>query len=101
MKPTVTYEITEELTAIAFNQAGFPLLTAKSPKVDLYHQEIKDNLFQITKLIHGSSKSKEAVSKQIKAELSITRKSVDMFMKDVVSRQKSDKEKKSRLVVDS
>ena len=90
MKPTVIYEITDELTAITFNQAGFPLLTIKPHKVDFNHQEIKENLFQITKLIHGSSKSKEAVLKQIKAELSITRKSVDMFMKDVVSRQKSD-----------
>ena len=31
----------------------------------------------------------------------MTRKSVDMFMKDVVSRQKSENDKKSRLVVDS
>jgi hypothetical protein len=76
-------------------------LTTKPPKIDVHHQEIKENLFQITKLIHGSSKSKEAVSKQIKAELSVSRKSVDIFMKDVVSRQKSEKDKKSRLVIDS
>ena len=79
----------------------FPLLTTKPPKIDVHHQEIKENLFQITKLIHGSSKSKEAVSKQIKAELSVSRKSVDIFMKDVVSRQKSEKDKKFRLVIDS
>jgi hypothetical protein len=76
-------------------------LTTKPPKIDVHHQEIKENLFQITKLIHGSSKSKEAVSKQIKAELSVSRKSVDIFMKDVVSRQKSEKDKKFRLVIDS
>ena len=36
MKPTVTYEITDELTAIAFNKAGFPLSTVKPPKIDFY-----------------------------------------------------------------
>lgn len=101
MKPTVTLEITDEFTAISFKDIGFPLNTAKLPKIDLNHQEIKDNLFQITKIVHGSSKSKDVISKQIKTELSITRKSVEIFMKDVVSRQKSDTDKKSRLVIDS
>jgi hypothetical protein len=84
MKPTVTLEITDEFTAISFKEIGFPLNTTKLPKIDLNHQEIKDNLFQITKIVHGSSKSKDVISKQIKTELSITRKSVEIFMKDVV-----------------
>lgn len=56
---------------------------------------------EVAKIVQFSSKSKETLSKQIKAELQISRKSVDQFMKDCVQRRKSDVDNKPRQVIDS
>lgn len=51
--------------------------------------------------MHGSLQSKEVLSKQIKQELQISRKSVDQFWKDVVERKKPEGSKKVMQLIDS
>jgi len=55
----------------------------------------------VARIVQGSSKTKEALSKQLKSELQLSRKSIDAFMKECVNRRKSEVDNKIRQVIDS
>lgn len=53
-------------------------------------------MFEISRIVHGSLQSKEVLSKQIKQDCGISRKSIDQFMKDVVQRKRPEGDTKVR-----
>lgn len=105
MTPLVQYssELGAEFAAVSLKKADnkltqFPLSTEKE-KLNL--DDVKQHLVEVAKIVQGSSKTKQQLSKQIKSELQISSKSLDQFMKDCVNRRKSDVDNKPRQVIDS
>lgn len=61
---------------------------------------VKDCLIEIVRIVHGSLQSKEVLAKQIKQDCGVSRKLIDSFMKDNVTRKKADGDTKVRQLID-
>lgn len=109
LKPTIMLQgdiCQEEYAAISLckHKQGFPLQVIKPPKPEadpIEVRNIKDYLHEIAKIVHGSLQSKEVLSKQIKQELLLSRKSIEKFWKDIVDRKKPDGGKKVMQLIDT